>query len=402
MKKRRWRKLWLIGHRWLGLAAGLLFVLLGLTGSLLVFDHAIDEWLNPELLLTRGSGELRPLQEVVAEAERVYTGENAEAVAVSFPRVENGVYIVWFQDGTEAAPTFAQVYVDPYTARVTGQRVWGEDLMSWIYKLHYTLHGGSMGETVVGLAGLLLLVSVGSGICLWWPLWKQSWRAAFAVRRGRRFNYDLHKTIGIASAAVLAVIAFTGVYMIFPEWIKPLLTAFSEETQPPTELTSSATSGGASLTPEEAIAIAERHFPDGRMCHFHPPHGPDGVYEVALRQPGEVQRSFGRTQVWIDAHSGNVLEVRDPRKLTAADTFIAWQFPLHNGEAFGLAGRWVVFFCGFAPAVLYVSGLLLWWRRRAAKRHGGHIHVQRAVPAAQSLRQLRKRLPSREEISVPP
>ncbi|MGH7201474.1 MAG: PepSY domain-containing protein, partial [Planctomycetaceae bacterium] len=44
------------------------------------------------------------------------------------------------------------------------------------------------------------------------------------------------------------------------------------------------------------------------------------------------------------------------------------QFPLHNGEAFGLAGRWIVFFSGLTPAVLYVTGVTIWWRRRRSRR----------------------------------
>lgn len=366
--KARLRKTWLTVHRWVGLTVGLLFVLLGLTGSLLVFDHAIDEWLNPDLLLTAGSGTPRPLADAIAAAEKAYEGQPKQAIALSSPRVKNGVYTVWFQGGTKESPTFSLVYVDPYTGRVTGQRVWGNDLMSWIYKLHYTLHGGDWGETVVGLSGVVLMLSICSGVYLWWPLWKSGWRAAFAIRRGSRFHFDLHKTVGIVSALVLLLIAFSGVYMVFPEWVKPVVTIFSQETLPPTDLRSQGSAKEPILPPEQAIAIAQELFPAATFCHFHPPHEPDNVYEVTFRQPGEVQRSFGRTQVWVDARTGDVLSVRTPNEFTTADTFIAWQFPLHNGEAFGLVGRWIVFCAGFTPAILYVTGLLVWWRKRRSHR----------------------------------
>lgn len=361
------RKSWVTIHRWLGLTVGLLFVLLGLTGSLLVFDHAIDEWLNPDLLLTTGSGQPAPLTEVVAAAEQALPGAPVEAHSLVSPRVADGVWTAWIPTGSEDAPQWTLVYIDPYTAHVTGHRVWGEDLMSWIYKLHYTLHGGDAGASVVGIAGLVLMLSVATGIYLWWPLWKNSWRAAFAVRRRARFHYDLHKTFGIVSGLFLLVIAFTGVYMEFPEYVKPLATVFSAETEPPGDLKS--TPGSAPmLTPEEAIAIGLRHFPEATFDHFHPPPGSDGVYEIGLRQPGEINRSFGRTQLWIDPHGGDLLAVRNPDEFTLADTFVAWQFPLHNGEAFGMIGRWIVFLVGFAPAVLYVTGFLMWRRRRRSRQ----------------------------------
>lgn len=370
----RLRGLWLKMHRWIGLTAGLLFVLIGLTGSVLVFDHAIDEWLNPDVLLTTGTGSPRPIEEIVAAAEQAFPDHASDpshashAHSVTSPRVANGVWTVWFASGAEEALRFTAVHVDPYTAAVTGQRVWGEDLLSWIYRLHFRLLAGEVGAAIVGISGIVLMVSILSGICLWWPLWKNSWRAAFAIRGGSRFNYDLHKTVGIISTALLMIIAFTGVYMEFPDWVKPAVTLVSEETPEPTGLKSDTTVSTQSITPDQAVAIAEQRFPNATFCHFHPPVDLEGVYEVALLQPGEIQSSFGRTQVYVDRYTGNVLAVRNPEDFTAADAFFAWQFPLHNGEAFGLAGRWIVFFSGLTPAILYVSGFAVWWRKRKSKR----------------------------------
>lgn len=360
-RKPRLRKLWLSVHRWLGLTVGLMFVLIGLTGSLLVFDHAIDEWLNPDLLLTEESGERASLNDVIAVAEQAYSGK---AVSVSKPRVDLGVWTVWFSSDTEKTPSFTAVYVDPYTTRVTGRRVWGQDLMSWIYRLHFRLVAGDIGATIVGIIGIMMMISIVSGIYLWWPLWKKSWRAAFAIRSGRRVNFDLHKSLGIFSAIFLLVIAFTGVYMEFHEWFHETVALFAEVGEHPSGLTSMTTSAKEPLTSEEALALAQTHFPHALFDHLHPPIGQDGFYEVAFRQPGEVQQSFGRTQVFLNQYTGDILAIRTPQDFTAADAFFAWQFPLHNGEAFGLIGRWFVLVMGLVPSVLYVTGFLLWRRRR--------------------------------------
>ncbi|MGV3485974.1 MAG: PepSY-associated TM helix domain-containing protein [Planctomycetaceae bacterium] len=353
------RQRWLAIHRWLGLTFGLLLVLLGLTGSLLVFDHAIDEWLNPELLLTKAQGKPASVEAVIRAAEQSFAGT---ALSVSRPRVADGVWTVWFQSGSETNPKYVQVLVDPYTARVTGQRVWGEYLMTWIYRLHYQLMAGESGAAIVGGMGMVTVASIVSGLFLWYPLWRHSWRAAFSVRR-HKFSYDLHKSGGVATAVVLFVIAFTGVYMEFPSWFHAALSPWSQVSQPPYELKSGTPKGLAPLTPDQAIAVAQKKFPQAEFDHLHPPLGPDGFYEVAFRQSGEIQQSFGRTQVFLDQYGGDILVVRSPETFTAADAFVAWQFPLHNGEAFGLLGRWIVFIVGIAPAVLYVSGLRLWWRR---------------------------------------
>jgi uncharacterized iron-regulated membrane protein len=364
------RRIWFAIHKWLGLSAGLLFVLIGLTGSILVFDHAIDEWLNPDLLLTSETGERQSVQAVVAAAEQGFRGPEQRAASLSRPRVTNGVWTVWFSSGTTAEPTFTAVYVDPYTLRVTGQRVWGQDLMSQIYRLHYCLLAGKIGATVVGLFGLALMVSVLSGAYLWWPLLCNSLRAAFAIRRGRRLAFDLHKVVGVSSALFLLLLAFTGVYMEFPQLFRGVagMLMLSSSKSDHTELKSTGSHSRRSITADEAIEIAQAQFPHARWDHLHPPKDSDGVFEVALRQPNEVQRSYGRTQVHIDRYTGNILKVVDPNHGSAADAFFAAQFPLHSGEALGMFGRWLVFVTGLTPAVLYVTGLVVWWRKSQAKQ----------------------------------
>jgi uncharacterized iron-regulated membrane protein len=154
------------------------------------------------------------------------------------------------------------------------------------------------------------------------------------------------------------------------------VTNLSDTTPHLEGLTTDGEANGTKLTPEEAIAIAAELFPDAKFDHFHPANG-DGVYEVAFRQPGEVQQSFGRTQVFIEPYTGEVLAVRDPQKFTFADHFIAWQFPLHNGEAFGLVGRLIVFGMGLTPTVLYVTGCIVWWRRRPRITRSAATHNAR-------------------------
>ncbi|MEW4486975.1 PepSY-associated TM helix domain-containing protein [Thalassoglobus sp. JC818] len=361
--------MWLKVHRWLGLTVGLFFVLLGLTGSILVFDHAIDEWLNPDILLTQGQGEKQPVQSIIDAAESAYPGDR-KATSATVPRVENGVWTVWFTGGSRGNLVFTAVHVDPYTAEVTGQRVWGEDLMTWIYRLHFRLLAGSVGGIIVGVLGLLILNSLLSGLYLWWPLLKSGIRAAIAIRSGPRFNYDLHKSVGAFSAVFLLVITFTGVYMEFPSVFRDVISKFAATTEGPRRLKSAPSEDQDGITLDEAIEIASQRFPNAKLDHLHPPRREDGVYEVAFRQSDEVQRSYGRTQVFLDRYSGEIVAVRTPETETAADIFFAWQFPLHNGEAFGLFGRWVVFFLGLTPAILYVTGVVIWWRKRTSrKRH---------------------------------
>jgi len=61
------------------------------------------------------------------------------------------------------------------------------------------------------------------------------------------------------------------------------------------------------------------------------------------------------------------------------DTFLAWQFPLHNGEAFGLTGRIAVFVAGIIPALLYISGIFIWWKKRKGRSRATRLRISRKL-----------------------
>ena len=60
--------------------------------------------------------------------------------------------------------------------------------------------------------------------------------------------------------------------------------------------------------------------------------------------------------------------VRDGLRDHPADATLAWLHPLHNGEAFGWAGRIVVLLSGLMPWVLGVTGVWRWWHKRRARQ----------------------------------
>lgn len=368
------KKFWLKLHLYLGLFGGGLFVLISLTGSFLVFYKAIDEWLNPAQMTTSGSGPYKSLNEVVATAQTA-APPGGWLDSIEIPSHESDVFLAWYRVPTDKLDQFRwyQATIDPYTGAVLSRdREWGGYLVSFIYELHQSLLLDDPGETIVGFVAIFLLVSISTGLYLWWPRPGRLRQAFTFARSGSaiRRHYDWHKLSGFYSAIILGMLAFTGVYLEFSEYLVPIVRLFSPVQEfPKEEATQSLpVSDARPLSVEEAVALARQVFPEGELRSVGMPHGNMGVYQVSLRQPGEVRESGGQSRVWLDQYSGKVLRVHDWRQFTGGETFLAWLFPLHNGEAFGLIGRWVVFFAGFIPLVLYVTALRMWWLKRQAHR----------------------------------
>ncbi|TWT31814.1 PepSY-associated TM helix domain-containing protein [Blastopirellula retiformator] len=362
------RRIWLKVHLYLGLTAGLAFALAGVTGSILVFERAFDEQLNSAMMLTEPQGSPRSLDEIIGLAQAEFAN-HGRIDRITLPRTDSSVYSLRFvakSSSEQKRPT--EVYYDPYTAEALGHRPQQSGLIAWIYDLHARLLMGKNGRMLMGVIAATVLVSIVSGVVLWWPLQKGGWRVAWGIRPGK-FNFDLHKVSGLLSLPPLFLVAFTGVYLGLPFVIKPVVGMFSAETKYPRNVTSSATpTSDGPIGADRAAQLALAEMPGSEILLVDLPQKSDGVYKVFLRQPGEVGQLRGAGRIWLDQYSGQLLQTRDWNHFTFADTYYRIQLALHCGDAFGTGGRLLVFVVGFVPAILYLTGFLLWWRKKRSRR----------------------------------
>ena len=281
----------------------------------------------------------------------------AKAGGVGMPRNENGCYKVYYEDATNGDTR--RLCIDPYTAKVLGDRVyWSKSgptqhsLMSFLFQLHWSLLlydvVGDPG-VVVGVAALLLVVSVATGIYLWWPSPRKR-LAAFTLKRNassERLNYDLHKLGGVYTAAVMIAVLISGVSMNLStqfQWVVELFSPLSAAQRG--EIVSGPAEGRTRVPFEQAVGAAARRYPEGRLENIGFPKEANGVYEVCRKDIAEISRFIGTRCVMVDQYSGETLGVRDPTHGTAGDVFMQWQWPLHSGRALGWTGRILVFVTG--------------------------------------------------------
>jgi uncharacterized iron-regulated membrane protein len=376
------RKTWLVVHLWLGLALGFFLSIFGITGSILVFHAEINELLRPQLLTVAAPethSAYRPLADIL-QAGQAAMPEKATHSFANYPRNDAVAFkLMYTLPVADAVTERWEVYVNPYTAQVTGKRLMSSSdnfiphtFIGFIFELHYALLlGEEIGYVVVGIMGMLLIISVLTGLILWWPL-TGKWRQALTIKRKasmERLNFDLHKTSGFYTTLVLIPVLFSGVYMDIPERVVPILELFSPVTYR-YWFQSNPHANPKPITMPEALAIAEQLYPTGRPDWIYGATQPTNTYMICKDGVTEQGSFLQRRCVVIDQYSGKILDVDDPAIGTAGEVFTHWQWPLHSGQAFGWTGRILVFLAGLACPVLYVTGVIRWLqKRRAAKQH---------------------------------
>ena len=383
------RKLWLKVHLWLGLTAGAALVIIGLTGSILVLWQEIDTWLNDELMSVPIPGPkavYRPLDEIVAAAKSTIP-QGAKLAYTSYPRNPDDVFVFSYQEPGVAGEKAdsVNVFVDPYTARITGSRIFYDGktyldncLIGIVFKLHYALLWKEGGVILVGILGVLLVISVLTGLIVWWPLTGQ-WRKALTFKpKGsfERFNFDLHKTSGFYSALVLLAVLISGIYMNLPDQFIWLVERFSTVVRPE-NIQSKDISSRVDIGLGKAVSIAQTNYPGGKLQYLNFPTETNGVYQICSDEVEELNRFVIDARcVFVDQHSGEILRVMDPSTGSAGDVFLQWQWPLHSGKAFGVTGRILVFLSGLACPILFVTGVMRWLQKRKAVRRNPNFNIR--------------------------
>lgn len=358
----------------------ILLIIAGVTGSVLVFRTEIDAQLNPAIRLVTPQPPRLSLSDLVTGIEAKFI--DARVSTVTLPSGPDRTLIAYLAarpkaaGGTGLQPAVSDVIVNPYTGailnerRAGGQTLERRGLISFLVRLHYTLLLGSTGAWIMGIAAIVWLLTTFIGVALAWPsLWLQliGWVQTFVIRRDRGglvFNYDLHRTLGVLLLPVWIPLAFSSIYLAFPNMVRSATATFSSVTAAP--LARTTWSGGPIVSPDFAVAAALAAVPSATPFGFTRDFA-NGRYSVRLVLPGDVNPA-GNSQAYIEFSTGKVTALRLASEAPGGLRFLYWQFPLHDGEAFGLTGRLLVAVSGLALAAMCASGCYVWWCGLSARR----------------------------------
>src|SRR6187551_1282270 len=237
------RSFWTLIHRWAGLAVALFLIVAGLTGAVTSWDHELDEWLNADIMATPGRG---PLRDPLALASVVEAADPRVQVSYITLALEEG-HAASFLVRPRADPAtgkpfvldYNNVFVDPVTAKITGQRdsnavsLSRRSLMPFLRTVHYSLHIPAFwgtdrwGYWLMGGVALLWLLDSFVAFYLttprrlkvrsdaspahrtpasWWQRWKPSWLLRWKAG-GYKLNFDIHRAGGLWVWGVIIVVA---------------------------------------------------------------------------------------------------------------------------------------------------------------------------------------------------
>ena len=371
-------------HLIVGVVAGVVVLIMSITGAALTYEKQMLEWADRGTWTAPSSADARPLPPETLLAKVAEAQPAAAPTGVTLRANPAAPATVTF-DGNKS------LLVDPYTGAVigeppTGLRDFFRTMTVWHRYLALEGTSRATGRAITGAANLGFLFIVVSGTYLWLPrVWawipfkNVLWFRGGLPGKARDFNW--HNVIGFWSAVPLAVVVAGAVPISYP-WASNLVYRLAGEAPP------APPQGGRPAGPPRAEGAGGRRDPEAGP-RVVPVDGLDAAYvraqaqvpawrTISVRLAGGPRSPFVFT---VDEGYGGQPQKRDTltvnrsaeieksekfADLSAGRRLRSWLRFAHTGEIYGLTGQTVA---GLVPAggvVLVYTGIALAFRRFAS------------------------------------
>ncbi len=379
MGRLRW--FWFQLHLWVGVGLSLVLIPVCLSGSYLVWREDFERLLHPaRYAVIDPAARLAPGAYLTA-AQTAF-GERAQAATLRLPSEPGDPVMV---TGPIGAPDRSEgrrqgrdragppprpagnltAWIDPGSARVLEVGDPRAGVMIFMHDLHGHLFvGGGLGRKIVGWLGWALLASCLTGIWLWWPR-NGKLRHAFRWRRDPSTLLNLHYLTGFWIAIPLAVLSLTGALISFPQTTRAIVGAF----QP---LSPQAPRNGPPRGParplakprlqaDEAAAKAQG-VQAGQLLGLALPTRAQPIWRLEI-----APASGPRAQITVEDETGVAERAPPPKAQPAGDLTVRLNRRFHDGVGFPMLWRIVITLGGLIPALLGVTGVIVWASRELRK-----------------------------------
>jgi len=358
-------------HSWLGLINGFFLILLGLSGSALVFKDEIDDWANKDLLtVEQGHRDIR-LHYIYEDITQRYPA--LDGIAWLNPNPGRGKaynFRLYLNDARITSYDLGLISYNPYTGEVLREGSIDDlspSVINWIYQYHFSLQLGVPGAAYVATLGICLIVSIITGLIIYrkYIVKVLTFRLKINRKNWRTITSDWHRIIGVWSLLFNVIIAFTGFWLNLFAY-EPKVWA--------NEMIPTAPNTLVKVSLDSLYKQALLQMPDLKPTYVYFPTQPKKHFFVRGAVAGEASIWAGNNSIRFDAQTGELISINRIADESFWNRVEATFYSLHIGSYGGLPIKIIYVLIGLTPGFLSISGFLLWQRRR--KRRKSNIEAK--------------------------
>ena len=356
-----------------GVIAGVVILIMSVTGVLLTFQSQIVDYANREYSTVHPPypGAVRMDMDAVLGTVRIAVPDESPTSITVRPDPEDA-YVVRFGRSKT-------VFVDPYTGYVRGEgnilvRDFLREIMYWHRWFAAEGENRAVGRAVTGASNLAFCLLTITGMYIWWPrkwtitAFKSIVLPNFKVK-GRRRDFNWHNSFGIWFLPVLFLISLSGVVISY-RWAGNLVYTLtgSEPPQRSAQSSSEPTKAGDESAPlptapsESFVDTARKQVPEWAYITLNLPKEGAETTTLAISEM-DNRIPLTRSTLTVSTSNAEVVEWTPFTSLNLGRQIRTWLRWIHTGEAAGWIGQLIAGVASAVAVVMVWTGLSLAWRR---------------------------------------
>jgi len=394
-------------HWFLGITAGLVLSIMGVTGAIYSYEQQILKWINTDSYTVQAQSgpKLSP-----AELYQHFKQQNPEMQinSVSLDASPTGSSTV--NIAKEGARRGYNMMVNPYTAEVLPE-IKGREFFQFIQQLHRYLTMGPVGKQITGACALMLIFFVLSGLYLRWPKRHsvKQWLAVKPQLKGRNFIWDLHAVVGTWVVIFYLILACTGLYWSYDWWRNGMFKVLGVERPQPEMQQGQGGRGGAEQGRNAGESRGEGAGERGPQSEGQRENRGEGrergvddtllltalnkswagfqnefndkystvTFNIPKKADGELKLSFTDVEVQHERARNNatynyqdaaftLVEMYEDKKLN--EKIMSSMLPVHRGSFFGPIYQFFAMVASLLMPLFFITGWMLYLKRRKQKK----------------------------------
>lgn len=377
-------------HLTAGVFAGIVILIMSVTGALLAFQPNIERFVEREARYAQAP----------ANPERLDANTLLARAQAAKPEIKPTSLTIQSDPNAAAALAMGRegtLYVNPYTGEITGEnsksaRAFFQFVTDWHRWLGASGESRAIGKAVTGACNLAFLILAITGIYLWFPR-RLNWKNVKAVgtfrfdRKGKARDFNWHNVTGIWTSLVLIILTATAAVISY-QWAGNLVyyvtgNAPPPQQQAPPQQPQAQQNNAPFVIPENLSTLwtkAEQQSAGWKSIALRFPLNETAVFTI---DEGKYWNVFGRSTLTLSSKTAEPLKWEPYGEQNSGRQLRSWMRFTHTGESFGIVGQIIAFLGCLGGSLLVYTGLSLALRRFRgwlAKRSKSSISNSAPVP----------------------
>ncbi|WP_088324347.1 PepSY-associated TM helix domain-containing protein [Polaribacter tangerinus] len=355
-----------IAHLWLGFSSGIIVFIIAITGCIFVFQDEIKDNIYD--------------WRFIEPQEKIFVGPATIFDTIKKKHPNSKPTMVVYHNKTRPAVVEIQIdntpfniHLNPFTGKIIHEQNLETDFFLVVERLHrFLLLPEKIGKQVTGIATLIFMVMLISGLILWWPKKLKGAAKHFKIKmnaKWRRKNYDWHRIIGFYLILPSTVIAITGLAFTY-EWVNEGLFKIGNITnnKPTFKEPSSFKNikSASDIALDTSLIETQNLIPESGMLFVW--NRGNGEPIVTGSYPDALEFDH-QSNFYFHPENGRLIATQYYNDKSPGTRLQEMNYGIHTGQYLNLFGKIMAFLTSLFIASLPVTGTLIWWGRKRKNKN---------------------------------